>query len=227
MKLVPWTERFCATIGARLRRSACAAVIAMQISPRQWVAMKLIFSGVTKSAAKMRSPSFSRSSSSTSTAMRPALRSAMRSVMGERLTARPFAMGIAILPSPAARRYGRGAVGLQLRAAGGFALAIDGRQRHRVGFCPRLLRSKPARSPPQSLAPAGLPMQGVPASMFRARFHVSQHNGEHMRNLFAVALIAAALGAGMTHAQTPPATPAARTVKAIQPGSRRSHGSHG
>ena len=27
VKLVPWTERFCATIGARLRRSACAAVI--------------------------------------------------------------------------------------------------------------------------------------------------------------------------------------------------------
>ena len=38
-----------------------------------------------------------------------------------------------------------------------------------------------------------------------------------MRNLFAVALIAAALGAGMTHAQNPaPAT--ARTVKEIQPG---------
>ncbi len=39
-----------------------------------------------------------------------------------------------------------------------------------------------------------------------------------MRNLFAVTLIAAALGAGMTHAQTPPAAGAQRTVKGIQPG---------
>jgi hypothetical protein len=39
-----------------------------------------------------------------------------------------------------------------------------------------------------------------------------------MRNLFAVTLIAAALGAGMTQAQTPPAAGAPRTVKAIQPG---------
>ena len=37
-----------------------------------------------------------------------------------------------------------------------------------------------------------------------------------MRNLFAVALIAAALGAGMTHAQNP--APATRTVKEVQPG---------
>ena len=39
-----------------------------------------------------------------------------------------------------------------------------------------------------------------------------------MRNLYAVVLIAAALGAGMTNAQTPPAAAPARTVKAIQPG---------
>ena len=39
-----------------------------------------------------------------------------------------------------------------------------------------------------------------------------------MRNLYAVVLIAAALGAGMTIAQTPPAAAPARTVKAIQPG---------
>src|SRR5271169_1728716 len=49
----------------------------MQIRPRPWVAMKLIASGVTQSAAMIRSPSFSRSSSSTRTAMRPALSSAM------------------------------------------------------------------------------------------------------------------------------------------------------
>ena len=36
--------------------------------------------------------------------------------------------------------------------------------------------------------------------------------------LSAVVLIAAALGAGMTHAQTPAPMPMARTVKAVQPG---------
>ena len=45
--------------------------------------MKLIFSGVTNSAAKMRSPSFSRSSSSTRITILPALISAMISVVGE------------------------------------------------------------------------------------------------------------------------------------------------
>ena len=44
-----------------------------QIRPRPSVAMKLIASGVTISAAIARSPSFSRSSSSTMMTMRPAL----------------------------------------------------------------------------------------------------------------------------------------------------------
>ncbi len=39
-----------------------------------------------------------------------------------------------------------------------------------------------------------------------------------MRKLSAVVLIAAALGAGVTHAQTTPAAPAPPTVRAIQPG---------
>ena len=39
-----------------------------------------------------------------------------------------------------------------------------------------------------------------------------------MRNLSVVVVIAAALGAGMIHAQTPTPTPMARTVKAVQPG---------
>ncbi len=51
--------------------------MARQISPRPWVAMKLMASGVTSSAAIVRSPSFSRSSSSTTTTMRPALSSRM------------------------------------------------------------------------------------------------------------------------------------------------------
>ena len=39
-----------------------------------------------------------------------------------------------------------------------------------------------------------------------------------MRKLHAVVLIAAAMGAGLTHAQTPTPMPMARTVKAVQPG---------
>ena len=39
-----------------------------------------------------------------------------------------------------------------------------------------------------------------------------------MRKVFAVALIAAAMGVGVSHAQTTPAAAPARTVKAIQPG---------
>jgi hypothetical protein len=39
-----------------------------------------------------------------------------------------------------------------------------------------------------------------------------------MQNLFAVVLVAAALGAGVSNAQTSPAATPARTVKAVQPG---------
>src|SRR5690242_1607749 len=85
VKFVPWIERLRATIGRRFRRSACASVIGMQIRPRPNFAMKLIFSAVTNSAAKMRSPSFSRSSSSTRTAIRPAFSSAMISEIELRL----------------------------------------------------------------------------------------------------------------------------------------------
>ena len=82
VKLVPWRERFCCTIGCRPSRRACSSVTGMQISPRPCLARKLIFSGVTKSAAKTRSPSFSRSSSSTSTTMSPPRIAAMISVIG-------------------------------------------------------------------------------------------------------------------------------------------------
>ncbi len=88
VKFVPCTERLWGTIGARLRRRACASVIGMQTRPRPCVAMKLIFSGVTNSAAKTRSPSFSRSSSSTRITVRPALSSAMMSGIGEMLMRR-------------------------------------------------------------------------------------------------------------------------------------------
>ena len=42
-----------------------------QMSPRPCVAMKLMISGVTASAAQTRSPSFSRDSSSVRTIIRP------------------------------------------------------------------------------------------------------------------------------------------------------------
>ena len=48
-----------------------SSVSASDTSPRAWVAMKLIASGVARSAATNRSPSFSRSSSSTRISMRP------------------------------------------------------------------------------------------------------------------------------------------------------------
>ena len=65
VKAVPWVEVLFSTISGRSSSSHRSAVIATQIRPRPWRAMKLMASGVTISAAKMRSPSFSRSSSST------------------------------------------------------------------------------------------------------------------------------------------------------------------
>src|SRR5689334_8944312 len=82
VKLVPWRERFCATIGRKARRAACSSVIGMQTRPRPCRARKLIFSAETKSAANTRSPSFSRSSSSTRMTIRPARISATISVIG-------------------------------------------------------------------------------------------------------------------------------------------------
>ncbi len=100
VKLVPWTERLLAVIGGSRRRSACAAVIGMQISPRPCFARKLIFSGVTKSAANTRSPSFSRFSSSTRITIRPALRSAMISVVGLKVMAAECGAKAAFYPAP-------------------------------------------------------------------------------------------------------------------------------
>ena len=52
------------TIGGRSSRSATSGKMGMQSCPRPWVIMKLTISGVTFSAAQMKSPSFSRSSAS-------------------------------------------------------------------------------------------------------------------------------------------------------------------
>ena len=60
------------TIGFSPSCSQRSSVSDRQISPRPWVAMKLIASGVANCAAITRSPSFSRSSESRITTMRPA-----------------------------------------------------------------------------------------------------------------------------------------------------------
>ncbi len=79
---VPMRVVFTDVCGSRCSRSQMSADIARQRMPRACVSMKLIASGVTLSAARTRSPSFSRCSSSTSTTMRPARSSAMASSMG-------------------------------------------------------------------------------------------------------------------------------------------------
>src|ERR1700728_451321 len=70
-KAVPKLEVLSGDISGRWRVSQRSAVSARQIRPRPCLAMKLMISGVTFSAAMVRSPSFSRSSSSTRTRMRP------------------------------------------------------------------------------------------------------------------------------------------------------------
>ena len=79
---VPCWAPFLAAIGGSCSRSQRSRVSVRQIRPRPYLAMKLIASGVTWSAARTRSPSFSRSSSSTRITMRPAASSATSSGMG-------------------------------------------------------------------------------------------------------------------------------------------------
>src|SRR5260370_6607722 len=62
---------FSLTIMVRPSRRTCSSVRLRQMSPRAFLAMKLIASGVTNCAASTRSPSFSRSASSTRMTMRP------------------------------------------------------------------------------------------------------------------------------------------------------------
>ena len=79
---VPCSAPLRAAIGGSCRRSQRSRVSVRQIRPRAWRAMKLIASGVTQSAARIRSPSFSRSSSSMRITMRPAASSATSSGIG-------------------------------------------------------------------------------------------------------------------------------------------------
>ena len=64
VKLVENCASFLSTINGRLRRLQRASVIGRQTKPLACVTIKLMASGVTCSAAIIRSPSFSRSSSS-------------------------------------------------------------------------------------------------------------------------------------------------------------------
>ena len=80
-KAVPKLDVLCGDIRGRRSASQRSPVSVRQIRPRPKVAMKLMISGVTFSAAMVRSPSFSRSSSSTTTSMRPARVSSIASGM--------------------------------------------------------------------------------------------------------------------------------------------------
>ena len=71
VKAVPIEERFSCTIMGSASSWIRSSVRVRQMRPRPWRAMKLMASGVTRSAAMHRSPSFSRSSSSTRMIMRP------------------------------------------------------------------------------------------------------------------------------------------------------------
>ncbi len=82
VKLVPIGERLSLTMRSSFSCRQRSSVSVRQTRPRAWVARKLIASGVTKSAASTRSPSFSRSSASASTIMRPRRMSSMRSWVG-------------------------------------------------------------------------------------------------------------------------------------------------
>ena len=72
-------DSFLAAIRSRPSSSQRSPVRVRQISPRPWVAMKLIASGVANWAAMVRSPSFSRSSASTTTTILPSRMSSMAS----------------------------------------------------------------------------------------------------------------------------------------------------
>ncbi len=77
VKAVPKFDVFSSTMGGSPSSSQRSSVRARHTSPRPSRAMKLIAWGEAFSAARTRSPSFSRSSSSTTTTNFPARRSSM------------------------------------------------------------------------------------------------------------------------------------------------------
>src|SRR5450830_476539 len=93
VKLVPNWVPLRVDIIDKSRRLQCSSVKVRHTRPRAYLTMKLMASGVTKSVASTRSPSFSRSSSSTRITMRPARSSATISSV--------VAIGIKRIPSVA------------------------------------------------------------------------------------------------------------------------------
>ena len=81
VKAVSRSGSFLAGIRSSPRSLQRSGVSARQTSPRAWVAMKLIASGVANWAASTRSPSFSRSSASQTTTIFPARMSSRASSM--------------------------------------------------------------------------------------------------------------------------------------------------
>jgi len=79
---VPIREELCWTIAGISSRSRISPAIGRQMRPFPYVAMKLMSSAVTSSAAIVRSPSFSLSSSSQTMTILPALMSSMMSSIG-------------------------------------------------------------------------------------------------------------------------------------------------
>src|SRR5919107_4789625 len=82
VKAVPMREWLCWTISGISSRSMISPAMGRQMRPRPYRAMKFMSSGVTSSAAIVRSPSFSRSSSSQTMTIFPALISSMISSIG-------------------------------------------------------------------------------------------------------------------------------------------------
>ena len=76
---VLWESVFSNTIKGRPSSSSRSPVVGRQMRPLVWRTMNATFSGVTFSAAMIRSPSFSRSSSSTTSTNSPAAMAASAS----------------------------------------------------------------------------------------------------------------------------------------------------
>jgi hypothetical protein len=110
------------TIMCRWSCSRRLSVSGRQISPRPYLAMKLTASGVTRSAAMHRSPSFSRSSSSTRITMRPARISSIASETATMTSLASLgkldrsALGIPLIGSDLTYGPGAGSVGVERRA---------------------------------------------------------------------------------------------------------------
>ena len=95
---VPWRAVFSVTICGRRSSSRRPPGNGMHTKPPACFAMKLMCSGVTASAATIRSPSFSRSASSTTMSALPNFRSATPSSIV--LIAMAFSLGLLFRSSP-------------------------------------------------------------------------------------------------------------------------------